>query len=767
MSQNSIQIVRNISLISEINIENINQVWNIITNEVSRDFHVIQFYYNFFDILTKKNDLFLKNSPFISDLKKINENNIKFEEKIQILKKVAIIVQYLDQKTLEEYLTYIFALSNDDNSQVLPKDLISVVELFDFSSLDASFHSTFYNIFKRNKSKYDKAVPILAPIAVDLCASIPYLSQEVSQIITNGLKGNPYTQIHTLFLCERMSNYNYIDPDIYLEILPLLSSDDDDIFFRAHKAVRALLLSGALDYDMIIEQMLGILEKKPKNIIKFYKILEKAVDNKDNITGKEVKRLFTTLLNLVNLSSECIQGFLQVYSSAGAHSCGAVSEYTPKAIEFMKHLISSERVDSYQIIANCCVTISKCFGKDYNMTLEADIVPVLLESIELNMSIKSKLQISSDIAILANEIKISGINRLISFIKQSFDSINGTKVFYVCSLISNIASKLASSDARSIFELLANSLVKEKEKDIMNAILDTMNLLIDRFSDQHIVESLSDIIISGGIGYLHGVEPVYCRDGDVMIFHFLRKVVSVYQVLQKKYYTKLIEYLNISKNPLFPNILDLLKGFKINDINGGEIFTVLLKRFSELQRSDEETICSCLEALFIVLEESPNSFEHEKCLSSLDIKLFTETENSDEEEEEIEGNYAFASMIRLALCIYSKLDIPPSTELFENIVNLLPLDLGIEHIMLPLYDSLCDIVVKESFQQFVEQISKILVLPLSLSDDKRRLECIDDQLFEKLKQTVKFLIDKYPNLRNNLIGGRKHKSKDILLKNIS
>ncbi|EAY18484.1 hypothetical protein TVAG_083370 [Trichomonas vaginalis G3] len=730
------------------------KVWKLLIDIADNDEKHI---YLFYDILNKFASISTKftteSYPCITDkVTALQNQQNSFEEKLKIAKSLCLTFQYIKSDVATEILKQITELASIElnNGAKVPEKVVSLVDLIKADDVMNETLTLYFDYV--NTTQTTASIFVFAPLAITILQMVPSSYDATPEIIQKLLNGDDSSIISALFLVDRISDYNYTS-EVFENILPFLTYNNDDICRLASRATRSLVGSGIFDSNFIIPAAMDMLEEyKPSNVRYFAKLVNKIIEMDEDFPDL----LADTFLNSIESFVKHPEGnfkaaYIDIFCTIASRCPNSATAKSNLAHEAAKELLNTP--DYIDIIGAYVIAVIKCIPQ-FIEDISKNFLPKLISYLDSDVSIKLKLKAAESLAVSAKESKLSPDNFeiLFQFVLNSLKIVSGTKVFYACSPVSEILSILSENQAKQAFNGLRNLVLRESGCNETDAVYSVMSLFFEnnKVPSSFVFDSVKDII-SGNIGYLSGISPVECRDDTTTIFHYISESVKYYPELQKDILTFFLASIKICKEYIFPSVLDILKGITFDDETSKLIFNTLIERVSHLKRNSEDCICSSMEAFFILMQNSPNVFDAQLTVDVISSIVFAESE---EEEEILDESYAFAAMVRLFFSICSSsVQFDANHDLFNDYLSLLPFDDSLEGSMIPIYDALSDIIVKQEYSFASLNIARILSDPILLPQ-KERLEIgIEQSLYDKMRNSLKTAIRSVKGLERNLTKG--------------
>ena len=728
------------------------KVWELIVKTLDEDLESIPYFYEKLQILANKDEKFISLSQKYLEGKiaKITDNSLDSEEKLKLAKEFIFIFQFLDLSTQEKIIAQLIFLSEREIeiSKNLPNQVITLLDFVDFSSLSIEIFTKIYD--NMTKSKSVSSIIIAACFLSDIFSVVPQSFDEIPSLIQElSDRDDEIQQITSAFLAERCMESNVLPPEIYEPLVPLLTSKNLKVCQRAHKTMRQLVKSMILEVDMILPVALEqFAEYDSTNVKYFFKLINAIVDSQETFSTTYSDLVLHYLLKMTekqDTTDDFRADLLDLFCTIAARSGGnAIEQVIPVASTIAIDLMKKRKHIS--VISSYVLAVFKCIPRDIEVCVKA-FIPHLVDAIrsQTELSLKEKLNTIENLSVVLKENmdKIDAnqvLPVLCDILMSSFSLVHDSNIFYLCSPLLELSQIVHDKVLNAFFIALNELLMKETKCNQTNAILSTMAKFMKkgRIDAKH-VSDVVDEILNCKLPYMHKFkQPI--RNEDTQIYHFLRKACKHYtkdvqpQVLP--FFTACVEE---SRLFVLPSVLDIVKGFVMDDVTSKTVFDTVLKKFSTLKRNDEESLCSCMETLNIVLEKNPSAFNAEEAIKLICSFIFSESE---EEEDILEESYASAAMVRLCFGIYasSSVSIVVDKTLFNDLLSLLPLDPTLEDAMLPIYDSLSDIATKQDYAFALPIIAQIIVEPLVLKNEERIELGVNGPLYDKMRNAMKIAI---------------------------
>ena len=728
------------------------KVWTLILKTIEENLESIPYFYEKLQILATKEKNFISLSEkYLSDkITKFTNNDLNFDEKITLIKQFIFIFQFLDLSIQEKIINELIILSNKEieTNQNLPNQIITLLDFVEFSSLSSETFIKIYDIMSKSKSY--SSIIITGCFLSDIISVVPQSFDEIPNLIQElSEKDDEISQLTSSFLAERCIESNALPPEIYEPLVPLLTSKNLKVCQRAHKTMRQLVKSMILEVDMILPVVLEqFAEYDSTNIKYFFKLLNTIVDSQESFSRTYSDLILHYILKITEkqeANDDFRSDLLDLFCTIAARSGGnAIEQVLPVATAISTDLIKKKKHIS--VISGYVLAVFKCIPNQIDTCINL-FIPQLLEILQSqsDFSLKEKLNTVENLSVVLKEnmdkIDLKQVLPvLVDFLISNFALVKDSNVFYLCSPLLELSQVVDDSILNLFFIRLNELLMKETKCNQTNAILSTLSKFMKKSRiDPKLVHDVVEEIILCKLPYMHSFkQPI--RNEETQIYHFLRKACKHYtstvQTEVLPFFKSCVEEARIF---VLPSVLDIVKGFNMDENTSKLVFDTVLKKFSQLKRNDEESLCSCMETLNIVLEKNSSSFNAEEAIKHICSFVFSESE---EEEDILEESYASAAMVRLCFSIYASpnitLDIDKS--LFNDLLSLLPLDPSLEDAMLPIYESLSDIVSKQEYSFAIPTIAKIIVEPLVLKNEERIELGVDGPLYDKMRNAMKIAI---------------------------
>lgn len=726
------------------------KVWNLLVDIAENDCKHLYLIYDALNKFSSNSQNFTADSFKAVDdrVEKLKSDQISFDEKIKVAKSLCSVIQYIKPQTANDILKEIANLAAIEikNENKIPEKVVSLVDSIRASDLMNETLTIFFDYVEGTQTI--PVIYVFAPLAITILQMVPASYDSTPEIIAKLLEGDENSQLAALFLVERISDYNYT-ADVFENILPFITSQNSDLCVLANKATRQLINSGTFDIEFIVPEVMGMIDSfTDQNIRLFGKMINKIIEICEEFPKTLADKILESIEQLANNDGTNFKAtYLDIFCTIASRCPPAIESKLNLAKSSADYLLEkSSHIDILGAYVVAVIKFIPSFVDDIST-----YIPKIINLLDSNIEIKNRLKAAEYIAVASKERQFD-IQKLFNFVNSSLKVVSGTKIFYACSPVSELSQILDENQSKDVFSNLRAILLKEEGGNETDAVLSVMSLFFEnhKVPQEMVLESLNDIM-NGKIAYLTGISPVQCPDESTTIFHYISEAIKYYPNLQSSVLTFFLAAIKASKEYLLPAVLDIVKGLTFDEDTASLLFKTLIERVSQLRRNNEDAICASMEALFIIMQNSPNQFNANQTIEIISSIVFAESE---EEEEILDESYAFSAMVRLYFSICAS-NVPAEInhDLFNDYISLLPFDESLEGAMIPIYDALADILAKPEFLFASLNIAKVIAEPILLNQRDRLDIGIEQSLYDKMRFALKSAIKSVKGLERNLTKG--------------
>ena len=735
------------------------KVWPLLVKLIEEKIDVVPFFYEKISNYSQSVSSFITESEKYMSQKMAHFENkeTSFEEKLKDAKVFCFIFQYLSTELSVKVIDVIVEMAKQEISETnnIPTKIVSLLDFIEFAAVRPETLSAIYK--KATDAKTTEFAFVMAPFVYSIISNVPEAFDEIPVFFENLVQSeNEIDKIAGVFIAERVSECQSYPVDIYECVILLLSSKNVKVCQRAHKTIRELVKNGTFETDFILPIVLDqYKEYESSNIRFFFKLVNTIIDSTEELQRQFADIVISIIKGASNSSDDEYKiGFLDLFCTLAARCNSSIGPIAKAAAKIATELL--EKRKAVDIIGAYVLAVVKCIPKEINNVLNK-FIPELVQLIpaDESLKLKAKLNAFESIAVVAKEngkVPKEIITTIADFVLKALDTVSGTQVFYALSPTLELATLVDDEVYKQFYEKIFALLMREAGSNEVNAILSTLVAYTKRriVAPETVLRTVN-AIIDAKIPYLASIKYQPVRNDNTMIYNYLRKACKYYnETTQSVVIPFFVEAVKQCRIFILPSVLEIVKGIVMNDEIGKIIFDSIIAKLPEIKRSDEEAICSCMESLSIVLMNAPASFNADQAIQSVCSIIFSE----EEEEDVLDESYGFAAMVRLCFAIFaSNVSYTLDKALFVDLLDLLPLDASLEDVMLPIYDSLSDIVKKNEFAFSIPVIAHIIVEPLVLTRDERVEYGVDGPLFDKMRAALKFAVKSKRGLDRELSKG--------------
>lgn len=665
-------------------------------------------------------------------------------------------------EVISAYLTFLDQVVQKELK--FPKQLIDLLNKIEFSLLQNEAIDGIYDFLEEQlkTSKVPATLFIYAAFSDCFVNTDPEYAAPISKNIVDNISKDPIHKIAAFYLLEKVSEQfgilASIPSNLFPTVLPyLIDFSNEEVLYRAHKGVRAMISNKLLNNQQALKAILGQYPSYPVEKYNFFfKLLQKYLDNLEDIKLDLVQLLLDFVNETINSENSFVRGkCLEIVSQIAAIDKLYVEDIYESCFDIALRLLDTEHTCLTEV-TNYFLMVDQSFPGSKVPIIHSKL-PILADSLSNNEELKkSRMERAASLAaIIQNSKAFSNIVQTISsFVISSLDQVAEAELFYICSVVISLRTQLTKEAAATIFSKLASMAKHETNPPQLNAILHTMKKILTKTDfgqdeSSNIALTFATSLIKGEIDYFGGMPLYTCQDEKTMIFYFIAAFIRKYPLLSSNICDVLVSCVSEVSDSIIPAILEPIEAAIHSGVYSHDVTNKLYHEIIELAKKlsvdeDEEQMVACFEILSEIGRSHPDVFDHGHEIFALIKSIIQEID--DEEEDEvgiIQDLPPFGPIIRFSLELITLKFAPIEIDqdLMKKLVECLPLSPQIttmDDIMKIIVESIVVDKVKFGFLYLPCMIclAKLLVL----TDMELKEYDFDQKLVNNMKATLKRVI---------------------------